>query len=48
MKDKIYTKCLKCNRPLKTPIAQKRGYGEACWRKLLEENKQKTYLLRLK
>lgn len=26
-----YTRCKKCNRPLKDKKSQDRGYGEHCW-----------------
>lgn len=29
--EKLYSKCLRCNRPLKTEQAQRRGYGPFCW-----------------
>lgn len=39
MERPIYTKCLKCNRKLKTERAKTRGYGDYCWRKHLKEEK---------
>lgn len=40
MKDDIrFIKCKRCNRPLKTEEAQKRGYGATCYKRYLEENK---------
>ena len=38
----IHTRCIKCNRPLKTPLARKRGYGTHCWQQYLKENKRNT------
>lgn len=29
--NKLYEKCLRCNRPLKSQKAKERGYGEHCW-----------------
>lgn len=39
---KIYTKCLRCNRKLKTEKAKLRGYGDYCWRVHKQEEKSKT------
>lgn len=41
MKQQIYTRCLKCNRKLKTIKAKQRGYGECCWKKHLKEQQLK-------
>lgn len=27
-----YSRCKRCNRILKTELAQKRGYGDYCWK----------------
>ena len=48
MKNKLYNKCIMCNRKLKTIKARQRGYGECCWKKHLEEtNKHKHSLFNL-
>lgn len=42
----IYTKCIKCNRKLKTERAKSRGYGDYCWRqhqKELKSNKKTIF-----
>ena len=31
MGEKLYGRCKRCNRPLKTQEAQQRGYGPHCW-----------------
>lgn len=31
MEDKLYGRCKRCNRPLKSKEAQQRGYGPHCW-----------------
>jgi hypothetical protein len=31
MEEKLYGRCKRCNRPLKTQEAQQRGYGPHCW-----------------
>lgn len=37
-KKKMYSRCIRCGRTLKNPIAQERGYGEVCWTKHLHDN----------
>lgn len=44
-----YTRCLKCNKILKTERAKQRGYGDICWKQYLSEmrnnsNKLLVYL----
>lgn len=36
-KKKSFSKCIRCNRVLKNPVAQERGYGEVCWQKHLSD-----------
>ena len=40
---KHYSKCLRCGRALKNPIAQERGYGEVCWNKQLHDPQTKLF-----
>lgn len=47
MGDKLYKKCLRCNRKLKTIKAQKRGYGDHCWKVHKKEVKQNSGLFNL-
>lgn len=42
MEKREYTKCLRCNRKLRTPLAKERGYGTSCWRTYLKEQKQSS------
>ena len=37
----IHSRCLRCGKALKNPVAQERGYGEVCWKKHLTD-KQTT------
>lgn len=37
---KLYSRCIRCGRTLKNPIAQERGYGEVCWEKHKRSNQQ--------
>ena len=39
-KPKLYTRCLRCNRKLKTESAMLRGYGDCCWKRIQLEKKQ--------
>lgn len=39
--DKFHSRCLRCGKALKNPVAQERGYGEVCWKKHLTD-KQTT------
>ena len=32
LKKEKFTRCLRCNRILKTLYAQQRGYGDVCWK----------------
>ena len=32
----VFTRCLRCNRLLRTPQAKARGYGDICWKKYKE------------
>ena len=43
IKQKEYSRCIRCGRILKNPDAKERGYGEVCWKKHLID-KQKTLL----
>lgn len=43
IKQKEYSRCIRCGRTLKDPISKSRGYGEICWNKHLVD-KQKTLL----
>ena len=36
-KKKLHTKCIRCNRVLKSIEAQERGYGKVCWEKRLDD-----------
>jgi hypothetical protein len=40
---KNYTRCLRCNRTLKDPISQERGYGEICWKKHMLDTQQTLF-----
>lgn len=40
-KKKLYSKCIRCGRRLKSTEAQERGYGKVCWDKHLYD-KQTT------
>lgn len=40
-KKKLYSKCVRCGRTLKSQEAQERGYGDVCWKKRLSD-KQST------
>lgn len=31
----LHSRCLRCGKVLKSPVAQERGYGEVCWKKHL-------------
>ena len=44
MGERIFTKCLRCGRPLKNEQSKQRGYGNYCWQLHTTENikKQKT------
>lgn len=33
METKKHTRCQRCGKKLTTPLAQLRGYGNACWKK---------------
>lgn len=45
---KVYTRCLRCNRTLKNEKAKERGYGEYCYHiHLLETKKPKNTLFSL-
>ncbi len=41
--EKSYTKCIRCGRTLKNPDAQKRGYGEVCWKKHLQDTQSRLF-----
>lgn len=46
---KVYPRCLRCNKILKSNKAKLRGYGDCCWKQHLLElrntsNKLLTYL----
>ena len=41
-KIKLYTKCLRCGKPLTNYIARQRGYGNYCWLLHNIEIKQRT------
>lgn len=43
MQEKLYDKCLRCNRKLKTEETQIRGYGNICWKKIQEKNKMRLF-----
>lgn len=43
-----YIRCLRCNRILKTEIAQIRGYGNICWKKHLANNDLNLFNITLK
>lgn len=32
MEEQKFLRCKRCNRKLKTELAQKRGYGDYCWK----------------
>lgn len=34
----LFKYCFRCGRRLKNPDAQKRGYGEVCWKKHLTDS----------
>ena len=38
MSDTKDVRCRRCNRLLKTEVAQQRGYGPLCFRKIKKEN----------
>lgn len=45
MDEKLYDKCIRCNRKLKTLKAKQRGYGDYCYHlHLLELKKHKRNL----
>lgn len=44
---KLYTKCLRCNKPLKSVEAQKRGYGPTCWHNIKQEHEKHNGLFEL-
>lgn len=39
----LYSKCIRCGRALKNPIAQERGYGDVCWEKHLRDKQTKLF-----
>lgn len=41
---KVYTKCLRCGRTLKTPETKKIGYGLVCLEKKLVENDKRRLI----
>lgn len=41
---KVYTKCLRCGRTLKTPETKKIGYGLVCLEKKLMENDKRKLI----
>ena len=43
MVEKLYDKCLRCNRVLKTEETRLRGYGNTCWKKIQENNKLRLF-----
>ena len=43
MIDKLYDKCLRCSRKLKTEETRKRGYGDICWKKVNENKKVRLF-----
>lgn len=43
MIDKLYDKCLRCGRKLKTEETRKRGYGDICWKKVNENKKVRLF-----
>ena len=42
--EKLYSKCLRCHRPLKNIQAQRRGYGPLCWHLRNKELDEKNRL----
>ena len=42
-KDKVYSRCLRCGKALKNPVAQERGYGEVCWKKTQLDKQTKLF-----
>ena len=43
MNDKLYLKCLRCGRKLKTIESQKTGYGKICEQKMKSDDKFKLF-----
>ena len=43
MQDKLYDKCLRCGRKLKTEETRQRGYGDICWKKVKENKKVRLF-----
>lgn len=41
--NKLYDKCLRCGRKLKTEETRKRGYGDICWKKVNENKKVRLF-----
>lgn len=39
---KLYDKCLRCGRTLKSDTSQILGYGPSCYKKVLKENQPKS------
>ena len=47
MKSVSSSRCKRCNRVLKDPIAQSRGYGSVCWKQHLKDSVQRNSLFNL-
>lgn len=45
MEEQKFLKCKRCNRKLKTELAQKRGYGDYCWKIHQQEVKNSSRTL---
>lgn len=47
MGEVLYSRCKRCNRPLKSVEARQRGYGNLCWQKHQNERTKKAILFKL-
>lgn len=41
MENKEFEKCIRCNKPLKSKEARRRGYGDHCWKLYQKEISEK-------
>ena len=46
METRLYDRCLRCNKRLRTLKAKQRGYGDRCWKKQLQEQTEKYSLFK--
>ena len=42
-KTRLHKRCLRCNRTLKTPEAQERGYGKTCWERQQQDKQNRLF-----